>query len=69
MNSIRTTLARLRSDERGMTTVEYVIVLCLIGALSVGMWNKFGNNVKNRLEQADSAVTDGTDFGAASSGG
>jgi len=50
---------RLRSalliDERGLTTVEYVIVLCLIAAVSVGTWHSLGKKVGDYL---GAAVTD-----------
>ena len=52
-------LQRLRNallaDERGLTTVEYVIVLCLIAAISVGAWQELGSNIKKYLNDA---VTD-----------
>lgn len=47
---------RLRLDERGLTTVEYVIVLCLIAAVAVTTWAEFGNKIRVRLEGADEAV-------------
>ena len=47
---------RLRSflfaDERGLTTVEYVIVLCLIAAISVGAWKTLGGNISRYLDGA-----------------
>ncbi len=56
MQAIRESwLARLRRDQRGMTTVEYVVVLCLIMAVSVGVWNKFGNTVYKRLSSANTS--------------
>ena len=35
-------LSRLRTDQRGLTTVEYAIVLCLISAVVVGTWQTLG---------------------------
>jgi|tagenome__1003787_1003787.scaffolds.fasta_scaffold15567647_2 Flp pilus assembly pilin Flp len=46
---IRSLLLRLRDDHRGLTTVEYAIVLCLIAAVVVTTWQKFGSEVKDRL--------------------
>ena len=43
-------------DERGLTTVEYAIVLCLIAALAVGAWNSFGGHIKTNLEGADKKI-------------
>ena len=48
INKIRSfSLAR---DTRGLSTVEYVIVLCLIAAVSVGVWSKFGNTVRDKIK-------------------
>jgi Flp pilus assembly pilin Flp len=49
-------LRRLRHDERGLTTVEYVIVLCLIAAAAVGTWSKFGDNVAGYLDDAKDRI-------------
>jgi Flp pilus assembly pilin Flp len=48
--------ARLRSDERGLTTVEYLILLCLISALAVGTWQKFGSKVQGNLNTASDTI-------------
>ena len=42
-------------DTRGLTTVEYVVVLCLIVGLSVAVWNTFGKSVKSKLSESSSA--------------
>jgi len=66
---IRTLLSKLQTlgrDERGLTTVEYAIVLCLIAALAVGAWSKFGGNVKSNLEAADGTINE--TLGTATSG-
>ena len=52
------TLKRLAADRRGMTTVEYVIALCLIGAMGVGMWKSFGNNVRSSGAKANTLLRD-----------
>jgi len=49
-------MRRLHSDQRGLTTVEYVIVLCLIAALAVGTWKEFGDNVKGYLVTAKDGI-------------
>jgi Flp pilus assembly pilin Flp len=46
----------LRRDQQGLTTVEYAIVLCLIAALSVGVWNAFGKNVKTYLTNSSGTI-------------
>ena len=48
---------RLTRDERGTSTVEYAIVLCLVAALGVGVWQKFGANVKKYTGNADSMIS------------
>jgi Flp pilus assembly pilin Flp len=42
----------LLSDERGLTTVEYVIVLCLIAVISVEAWQTLGGNIHRYLDGA-----------------
>jgi Flp pilus assembly pilin Flp len=57
-NRMGALLRRLRRDERGLTTVEYVIVLCLIAALAVGAWGEFGDNVNDYLQKATRDIDD-----------
>ena len=54
---IRNIARGLQSDERGLTTVEYVIVLCLIAALAVGTWKTFGGHVNDYLIKADGDIS------------
>ncbi len=49
-------LARLRDDQRGMTTVEYTIVLCLIAAISVTVWQSFGSELTGHLDGATRGI-------------
>jgi Flp pilus assembly pilin Flp len=57
MRSTLTRLAqRLHRDDRGLTTVEYVIVLCLIAAVAVGTWQKFGTMVNDSLTKSKSDI-------------
>jgi Flp pilus assembly pilin Flp len=49
---------RLLADTRGLTTVEYTIVLCLIAALSVGSWAAFGGNIERYLSSARISLRD-----------
>jgi Flp pilus assembly pilin Flp len=39
----------IRRDQRGLTTVEYVIVLCLVAAVAVGTWGKLGKVISEGL--------------------
>lgn len=47
---------RVCADERGVTTVEYTIVLCLIAGLAVGAWQNFGNKVYGYLHTATTNI-------------
>jgi Flp pilus assembly pilin Flp len=52
----RLSLRRLLSETRGLTTVEYVIVLAMIAVMSVGLWKTFGSNIKSYLSGSTSAI-------------
>ena len=52
----RLSVRRLMSDPRGLTTVEYVIVLAMIAVMSVGLWKSFGSNIKNYLSGSSAAI-------------
>jgi Flp pilus assembly pilin Flp len=49
-------MRRLLREQRGLTTVEYVIVLCLIAVVAVGTWQKFGSNVEGYLDTAKTSI-------------
>lgn len=42
----------LARDERGLSTVEYVVLLVLIVAIAVAAWNVFGNSLVAKLVAA-----------------
>ena len=46
----------LLADTRGLSTVEYVILLCLIAVVGFGIWQKFGNTVKMKTRGAETVV-------------
>ena len=48
-------LALLR-DTRGLSTVEYVIILVLIAVLAIGTWRTFGNAVKKQITDSSTSV-------------
>ncbi|HEX7478380.1 MAG TPA: hypothetical protein VF331_11280 [Polyangiales bacterium] len=57
MNALRKLLFRkLVTDQRGLTTVEYVIALGLIAAVAVGSWKIFGDNVKKHLDASTGSI-------------
>ena len=39
----------LLRDKRGLTTVEYIIILCLIAVVGFGVWKRFGESVKTKV--------------------
>jgi Flp pilus assembly pilin Flp len=49
-------LAGLLRDERGLTTVEYIIILCLIAVVGFAIWKKFGETVKQKVGGADNVI-------------
>lgn len=46
----------LTTDERGLTTVEYIIVLVLIAVTGFAIWRKFGSTVKAKVQGSDQTV-------------
>lgn len=61
MRSIRGFSAALARDQRGLTTVEYAIVLCVIIAVAVMTWKEFGDRIHESLidstKKVDAALT------------
>jgi len=53
---LRPTLRRLTQDERGLSTVEYVILLVLIAAGGVALWVKLGSSINGKLNSANSEL-------------
>jgi Flp pilus assembly pilin Flp len=49
---LKNLLKKLREDERGLSTVEYVVLLVLIVAIAVALWNVFGNLLVTKLSAA-----------------
>ena len=51
----------LLRNNKGLTTVEYIIILCLIAVVGFGVWKKFGEKVKEKVggstEQVDELPT------------
>jgi len=46
----------LLEDTQGLTTVEYIIILCLIACVGFGVWKKFGNTVKTKVGEAETTL-------------
>ena len=47
---------RLLRDEAGLTTVEYIIVLCLIAVVGFAIWKQFGQTVEFKAKGATNTV-------------
>ena len=43
-------------DIRGLTTVEYIIILCLIAVVGYGVWRKFGEKVRDKVDATTTQV-------------
>jgi Flp pilus assembly pilin Flp len=55
-------LRNLIRDDRGLSTVEYVILLVLIAAVAMGTWQTFGAEVQGKLDNASNAFTETVNF-------
>ena len=43
-------------DERGLSTVEYIIILVLIAVAGIALWRSFGDAVSEKFSGATSEV-------------
>jgi len=62
----------LRADDRGLSTVEYVIVLVVVGLVGIAAWRVFGANTTSRAlesSQEVGALGESVDGPARSAGG
>lgn len=46
----------LVNNTQGLSTVEYVIILCLLAVLAIGTWSKFGGTVRAKLGDATDKI-------------
>jgi Flp pilus assembly pilin Flp len=46
----------LVKDERGLSTVEYVIILVLLAAAAVGTWTKFGATITTKINDSNATI-------------
>jgi Flp pilus assembly pilin Flp len=54
--SRRRTPVRLLADTRGLSTVEYIIILCLIAVVGFALWKQFGQRVEGKTRGATTVV-------------
>jgi Flp pilus assembly pilin Flp len=52
-----TSIRKLHSDDRGLSTVEYVIILVLIAVAAITTWTHFGSTITGKIKGADSDIT------------
>lgn len=43
-------------DDRGLTTVEYVVILVLLAVMAIGTWRTFGDSIKGQVGNSTNAV-------------
>ncbi len=58
MHKLRELPRALAADTRGLTTVEYAIVLCLVAVVGVSMWSTFGKTINDNLTNANGLIGD-----------
>lgn len=49
-------LSAFRRDERGLSTVEYIILMVVVVVGAVGTWNSIGGKVKAELNKSKSNI-------------
>lgn len=47
---------QLLADTAGLSTVEYIIILCLIAVACFAIWGTFGQTVNERISQANTTM-------------
>jgi Flp pilus assembly pilin Flp len=58
INVSRTQAFSLWRDNRGLSTVEYVIILVLIASAAVGTWSLFGQTIRGKLKSSVGEMRD-----------
>lgn len=46
----------LKNDTRGLSSVEYLILLVLIGVAGIGLWKKLGGTINTQATAADGTL-------------
>jgi Flp pilus assembly pilin Flp len=49
-------MAALGRDARGLSTVEYIIILVLIAVAGIGLWTTFGDTVGAKIGESTDAI-------------
>ena len=46
----------LAKDERGLSTVEYVLLLALVAVACIGAWQTFGGTIISKVDEKGSKI-------------
>lgn len=57
------TMRALRDDTRGLSTVEYILILVIVAITALLLWQSFGSSVNSRVDQATQSVASMDDRG------
>ena len=49
-------IKRLLSDEEGLTTVEYALLLALLVVAAITVWTTFGATIRNKVAASGNAI-------------
>ncbi|MGB5703107.1 MAG: hypothetical protein WBM48_09845 [Polyangiales bacterium] len=58
MKNDPTSIPKLVADKRGLTTVEYIIVLGLVAVVGIAAWQQFGETLTGEIQAADGYISD-----------
>ena len=50
----------LWTDDEGLTTVEYALLLVLLVVVAIGVWSAFGSNIQSSVTSSSSAFDTAT---------
>ena len=51
-----TSIKRFCKDDRGLSTVEYVIILVLIAVSAIGIWGSFGKTIIKKVTDSNNTI-------------
>ncbi len=51
-------LRRLGKDQRGLSTVEYIIILVLIAIAAISVWSEFGGAIREKVQGSTDKIND-----------
>ena len=52
----QTSIRKFHKDVRGLSTVEYVILLVLIAVSAITIWNRFGGTIVGKVTTSNDRV-------------